>query len=115
MAEKINNLIFQLGPKEYEFSGGGSGSPGANSVGSEQIMDDSVGMEDLKPEVRAAIAAGGTPATDSDIDELFPEGGGSSSQGDKEFADNSDIDELFSSGGQQTPTQDGDGPVDDDF
>lgn len=104
--------------KEYTTPADGSGITidvvPPNTIGSEEIINDSVGMEDLKPEVRDAIMAGGTPATDADIDELFPEGG-SGQQDGKEYADNSDIDELFNGGGQHNPVQDGDDPVDDEI
>jgi hypothetical protein len=94
MATKKAKLIVDMTAidgNEYEIAGGG-GVPGPSSIGSEEIKNDSVGMEDLTPAVRAAIEAGGTPATDSDIDELFPDDGG---EGNKEYADNTDIDELF--------------------
>ena len=51
MAETINKIIIETGGKEYEFSGGG-GIPGPNSVGTEQLIDNSVEMEDLNDDVK---------------------------------------------------------------
>lgn len=52
MAEKINKIIIETGGKEYEFDGGGGGSqPGPNTVGTEQIIDGAVEMEDLHDDV----------------------------------------------------------------
>lgn len=51
MAEQINKIIIETGEKEYEFSGGG-GIPAPNSVGTEQIIDDSVEMQDLHEDVK---------------------------------------------------------------
>lgn len=49
--EKISKIIIDMGGKEYEFSGGG-GIPAPNSVGTEQIIDDSVEMQDLHEDVK---------------------------------------------------------------
>jgi hypothetical protein len=51
MAESISKLIIDYNGKEYEFAGGG-GTPGPNTVGTEQIIDDSVEMEDLNEDVK---------------------------------------------------------------
>ena len=48
--EKISKIIIETGGKEYEFSGGGVPAP--NSVGTEQIIDDSVEMQDLHEDVK---------------------------------------------------------------
>lgn len=52
MAEQFNKIIIETGGKEYEFSGGGGGTPAPNSVGTEQIKDDSVEMQDLNEDVK---------------------------------------------------------------
>ncbi len=52
MAEQINKIIIETAGKEYEFSGGGGGIPAPNSVGTEQIKDDSVEMQDLNEDVK---------------------------------------------------------------
>ena len=49
MSEKINKIIIETGGKEYEFDGGGQ--PGPNTVGTEQIIDGAVEMEDLHDDV----------------------------------------------------------------
>lgn len=50
--EQLNNLIIDDCGKEYEFKGGGGGQPGHDSVGSEQIINESVEMEDLHKNVK---------------------------------------------------------------
>ena len=58
MAEKINNIIFEFGGKEYELSGGGGGSitPGVpipqDTVDSAAIIDGSVQEQDLNDSVK---------------------------------------------------------------
>ena len=53
MAEKISKLIIETGGIEYELDGGGGGGqPGPNTVCTEQIIDDSVELEDLNTEVK---------------------------------------------------------------
>lgn len=47
----ISRLIIEIDGDEYEFSGGG-GVPAPNSVGTEQIIDDSVEMQDLHEDVK---------------------------------------------------------------
>lgn len=54
MAEKINKLVIEIDGKDYEFSGGGE-QPAADSVGTEQIADNSVMMDDLNSEVKAKM------------------------------------------------------------
>lgn len=51
MAEKISKLIIETGGKEYEFDGGG-GTPGPNTVGTEQIIDGAVEEQDLHEDVK---------------------------------------------------------------
>lgn len=48
--EEISRIIIETGGKEYEFVGGG-GVPGPNTVGTEQIIDGAVEMEDLHDDV----------------------------------------------------------------
>lgn len=51
MAETMTKLIIDVAGKEYEIAAGG-GVPGPDSVGTVQIIDGSVEMEDLNGEVR---------------------------------------------------------------
>lgn len=53
MAEKetISKLIIEVGGKEYEFDGGG-GTPGPDTVGTEQIKDGAVEEQDLHDDVK---------------------------------------------------------------
>lgn len=51
MAETMTKLIIDVAGKEYEIAAGG-GIPAPNSVGTEQIIDDSVEMDDLNEEVK---------------------------------------------------------------
>lgn len=50
MAEKIEKVILDMGGKQYEFAGG-SGQPAADSVGTEEIKNKAVMLEDLNDEV----------------------------------------------------------------
>jgi len=52
MAEEVKKITFDVFGKEYEFAGSGP-----DSVGTEEIKNDSVEMEDLSPNVRGEIAA----------------------------------------------------------
>ena len=72
MAEKINKVVYNIGGKEYELDGGGGGSPGPNSVGSEEIKDGSVGKTELDPEVNEGLdELNNISLTDEDIEEIF--------------------------------------------
>lgn len=53
MAEKIKKITFDVFGKEYEFAGGGGegSQPAHDSVGSEEIKNGSVQMEDLDPRI----------------------------------------------------------------
>lgn len=51
MAEEIKKIVFQVGPKRYELTTGGSGSvPPEDSVGTKQIIDGGVEHGDLSQE-----------------------------------------------------------------
>ena len=50
--QTINKLIISMGGVDYELDGGGGGGqPGPNTVGTEQIIDGAVEMEDLHDDV----------------------------------------------------------------
>ena len=50
--QPINKLIISIGGTDYELDGGGGGGqPGPNTVGTDQIIDGAVQMEDLNQEV----------------------------------------------------------------
>jgi len=63
--QKINKIIIDMDGKEYEFDGGGGGQPGPHSVGHDELKGDSVGtdniidgavqMEDLHDDVKGKI------------------------------------------------------------
>lgn len=72
MTEKINRIIIEVGGKDYAFDGGGGGSPGPNSVGSEEIKDGSVTKTDLDQEVNDGLdELNNISLTDEDIEEIF--------------------------------------------
>ena len=50
--KQVSTLIFEVGGNDYVFAGGGGGQPGPNTVGTEQLIDDSVELEDLNTEVK---------------------------------------------------------------
>lgn len=54
MANEIKKLLIETGGKEYELGGGGS-TPAADSVGSKELQDNSVQMEDLNDKVKEKI------------------------------------------------------------
>ena len=49
--EEIKRLIIEIDGEEYEMTAGG-GQPGHDSVGTEEIKDGSVEMEDLNADVK---------------------------------------------------------------
>lgn len=49
--QKINKIIIDIDGNEYEFDGGGGGQPGPNTVGTEELKDGAVEMEDLHDDV----------------------------------------------------------------
>lgn len=62
--------IYNIVPRDGKGSDGGSSQPIAeNSVGSKEIQDGSVMLEDLNPEVKQQLA--GETATKEDIANLF--------------------------------------------
>ncbi len=61
--------IYNIVPRDGKGNDGGSGQVAKNSVGSEEIKDGSVKLEDLNPEVKEQLA--GETATKSDIEGLF--------------------------------------------
>ena len=51
----INKIIIEAGGDEYVFEGGGGGQPGPNSVGTEELKDGAVEMQDLHDDVKDKI------------------------------------------------------------
>ena len=51
----ISKLIIEYDGDDYVFEGGGGGQPGPNTVGTEQIIDGAVEMQDLHDDVQAKI------------------------------------------------------------
>jgi hypothetical protein len=62
--EKVEKMVIKYKGKTYELSGGGTSIPAPDSVGSEQIKDHAVKIQDLDPEIEAG---------DEDIDSIFDE------------------------------------------
>ena len=60
--QTFNKLIVEIGGVDYEYAGGGSGPLGPDTVGTEQIIDGSVEMQDLDPNIEAG---------DDDINSIF--------------------------------------------
>ena len=50
----ISQLIIEMGGNEYVFAGGG-GQPGPDSVGTEELKDGAVEMQDLHDDVKDKI------------------------------------------------------------
>jgi len=53
--KSVSKLILEIDSNVYEFSGGGGSQPGPNTVGTEQIIDGAVEMEDLNDSVKSKI------------------------------------------------------------
>ena len=61
-------IIVLNGVKQGE--GGGGGEPGPNTVGTEQIIDDSVEMEDLSHNVKDKMLTGDNRVTPQELDQF---------------------------------------------
>ena len=64
---KINKLIIETGGNEYEFDGGGGGQPGPDSVGTEEIKDGAVIMDDLNQSVKDTMVTGDDRVTSEEL------------------------------------------------
>ena len=54
--QKINKLIIETGGVEYELDGGGGSGPlGPDTVGTNEIVDGSIQMEDLDDDLKNKI------------------------------------------------------------
>ena len=65
MAEKVKKITFDVFGKEYELAG-----CGPDSVGTEEIKNDGVEMEDLSPNVREDMATASIATCEDIINEL---------------------------------------------
>jgi len=65
MAEKVKKVTFDVFGKEYELAG-----VGPDTVGTEEIKNDSVEAEDLHPNVREDMATASTATCEDIINEL---------------------------------------------
>lgn len=68
MAEE-KKLIIEKDGKEYDITG--SGKPEKDSVGTEEIKDDSVMLEDLNEEVKDELGAEIDDASEEEVDDWF--------------------------------------------
>lgn len=67
--EELNKLEFDVFGDKYEFRGGGGGAhPAPNSVGSEEIKDDSVEMADLSSDVKDSMITDADRVTQEDLE-----------------------------------------------
>ena len=64
---KINRMVIDMGGNEYEFNGGGGGQPGPDTVGTEEIKDDAVMMEDLNQSVKDEMITKEDRVTDEEL------------------------------------------------
>lgn len=68
----MKKLVVEVGGKEYELTGGGSGVVPADSVGSEEIKDGSVGKVDLDEEVNEGLdELNNISLTDEELEAVF--------------------------------------------
>ena len=63
----VSRLIIEVRCNKYVMTQGGSGVPIPNSVGTEQIIDGAVEMEDLHDSVKDAIVTGEDRVTQEDV------------------------------------------------
>ena len=68
MSETINKFIFDINGEEYEFAGGGGGQPGPDTVGTKEIQNDSIEMEDLNQKVKDKMVTDDDRVTQDEID-----------------------------------------------
>lgn len=64
----MKKLVIEVDGDEYVFEGGGGGQPGPNTVGTNEIIDDSVQMEDLNSSVKDAMVTDKDRVTQEQID-----------------------------------------------
>ena len=64
----LSSLTVDMGENEYVLSGGSGGPLPPGSVGTEQIIDDSVLMEDLNHEVKDKMLTDEDRVTQEDLD-----------------------------------------------
>lgn len=62
----MGRFVVDMGDDEYALDGG-SGRPGPDTVGTEQIIDDSVEMEDLNHKVKAKMLTDDDRVTQDDL------------------------------------------------
>jgi len=66
---KLSRLTVDMGGRMYELDGGGGGSqPGPNTVGTEELKDGAVEMQDLHDDVRGTMLTGDDRVSQGDLD-----------------------------------------------
>ena len=66
----IKKLIIQKGNNEYELVCGEGGQPAPNSVGTDEIIDDSVKFEDINTEVKDSMITAEDRVSKEDLDKF---------------------------------------------
>lgn len=79
--EKLNNLIVNVCGKEYEFSGGGSITPGVpipeDTVNSNSVLDGSLQRNDMDDDVKTGLdELNNINLTDEDLEGIFKDNEG---------------------------------------
>ena len=64
----MNQLIIEMGGNEYVFAGGGGGQPGPSTVGTEEIKDGAVEMQDLNQSVKDSMITKEDRVTTDELD-----------------------------------------------
>lgn len=64
----VDKIVVEIGGNEYVLAGGGSGQPAADSVGSKEIKNEAVMMEDLNSEVKEAMMTKNDRVTQEELD-----------------------------------------------
>ena len=67
---RIDSFVVDMGDREYELSGE-CGKPAPDSVGSDEIINDSIRMEDLNGDVKDKMVTDDDRVTREDLDNFI--------------------------------------------
>lgn len=66
----MDRFVVDMGADEYVLDGGSGSRPGPNTVGTEQIIDGAVEMEDLNANVKDTMVTGEDRVTREELDQF---------------------------------------------
>ena len=68
--KRMDRFVVDMGADEYVLDGGSGSRPGPNTVGTEQIINDSVEMEDLNHKVKDKMMTDDDRVTQEELDQF---------------------------------------------